>query len=152
MFEKHPEVRKKWKLRKIFSELIWDFELSSSAIHIRIARKILHLPLELLKISKNMLKIKISVFQKYSAIEVWDYSFPEAKSIRVYKLIDFKFKFKKFEILKIFEKKKLYPEFGLKNVRKTSRNSKKMKIEKNFLSTHMSFWTFVKCNPYQNRK
>ena len=29
---------------------------------------------------------------------------------------------------------------------------KKMKIEKKVLSTHMRFWTFVKCNPYQNRK
>ena len=79
MFEKHPEVRKKWKLRKIFSTLIWAFELSSSAIHIRIARRILHLPLELMQISKKILKIKISLFQKWSAIEVWDYSFPEAK-------------------------------------------------------------------------
>ena len=40
----------------------------------------------------------------------------------------------------------------MENVRKTSRSSKKMKIEKNFLSTQMSFSTFVKCNPYQNRK
>ena len=40
----------------------------------------------------------------------------------------------------------------MENVRKTFRSSKKMKIEKNFLSTHMSFLTFVKCNLYQNRK
>ena len=70
---------KKKKIEKKFSALISDFELSSSAIHIRIARRILHLPLELLIISKNISKIKISLFRKLSAIEVWDYSFPEAK-------------------------------------------------------------------------
>ena len=70
---------KKVKIEKKFSALIWDFEFSSSAIHIRIAGRILHLPLELLKISKNISKIKILIFQKQSAIEVWDYSFPEAK-------------------------------------------------------------------------
>ena len=40
----------------------------------------------------------------------------------------------------------------MENVRQTSRISKKMKIEKNVLSTHISFRTFVKCNPYQNCK
>ena len=53
MFEKHPEVRKNWNLRKKISELIWDFQISTSAIYIRITRRILHLPLELLIISKN---------------------------------------------------------------------------------------------------
>ena len=79
MFEKHPEVRKNQKLRKKFSALIWDFQFWIRAIYIRIARRILHFQLELLIISKNISKIKISLFQKYSAIEVWDYSFPEAK-------------------------------------------------------------------------
>ena len=61
---------KKIKVQKKKSELICNFELSSSAIHIRIARRILHLPLELLKIPKNTSKIKISFFQRLSAIEV----------------------------------------------------------------------------------
>ena len=79
MFEKHPEVQKNENLRKKFSALIWDFQNSVIAIYIRITPRILHLQLELLKISKNISKIKISLFEKLSAIEVWDHSFPEAK-------------------------------------------------------------------------
>ena len=48
-------------------------------IDIRIIPRILHLQLELLINSKKITKIKISLFQKLSAIDVWDYSFPEAK-------------------------------------------------------------------------
>ena len=40
----------------------------------------------------------------------------------------------------------------MENVRKTSRSSKKMKIEKKILSTYMKFSTFDKSNPYQNCK
>ena len=79
MFEKHPKVRKDRNSRKKLSAPIWDFQLSISAIYIRITPRILHLQLELLKISKINSKMKISLFQKYSAIEVWDYSFPEPK-------------------------------------------------------------------------
>ena len=79
MFEKHPEVRKNENLSKKFSAHIWDFQVSMSAIYIRITARILHLQLELLIIPKNISKIKISFFQKLSAIDVWDYSFPEAK-------------------------------------------------------------------------
>ena len=76
---KTSRSKKKWKFEKKFSALRWDFQLSMSAIYIRITQRILHLQLELLKISKNISKIKISLFQKLSAIDVWDYSFPEAK-------------------------------------------------------------------------
>ena len=79
MFETYPEVRENWNLRKKISALIWDFRISISAIYIRIAKRILHLPLELQRISKNISKIKVVLFQKVSAIEVWDYSFLEAK-------------------------------------------------------------------------
>ena len=79
MFEKHPEVRKNENLRKKFSALIWDFRFSMNAIYIRITPRILHFQLELLKLWKNISKIKISLFEKLSAIDVWDYSFPEAK-------------------------------------------------------------------------
>ena len=72
------------------SALIWDFQLSISAIYIRIARRILHLPPEILKIPKNISKIKFSLFQKLSAIDVWDYSFPEAKAQwRCFKLMTY---------------------------------------------------------------
>ena len=74
-----PEFEKNEIWEKTISALIWVFQVSTNAIYIRIMRKILHLPLELLEIPKNTLKIKISLFQKLSAIDVWDYSFPEAK-------------------------------------------------------------------------
>ena len=74
-----PKFEKKLHLRKKWSALIWDFQLSTSAIYIRVRRRMLHLPLELLTIQKKISKIKIPFFQKYSAIEVWDYSFPETK-------------------------------------------------------------------------
>ena len=79
MFKKHPEVRKNRNSRNKLSAHIWDSQLSISAIYIKITRRILHLQLELLIISKNISKIKIPFFQKLSAIDVWDYSFPEAK-------------------------------------------------------------------------
>ena len=79
MFEKHPEVGKNENLRKKISSLIWDFQLSMIAIYIRITTRILHLRLELLILAKNISKLKISLFQNYSAIEVWAYSFSEAK-------------------------------------------------------------------------
>ena len=80
MFEKHPEVEKN-EISEKNSQHSYDIlQFSKSAIYIRIAGRILHLPLELLKFSKNVSKIKISLFQKLSAIEVWDYSFPEAKN------------------------------------------------------------------------
>ena len=40
----------------------------------------------------------------------------------------------------------------MENVQKTSRSSKKMKIEKKILSAHMRFFIFDKGNPYQNRE
>ena len=46
--------------------------------------------------------------------------------------------------------KKKYPEFGVSNVRKTSRSSKKLKFEKKIVSAHMRFSTFDKCNLNQN--
>ena len=46
----------------------------------------------------------------------------------------------------------LYPEIVIENVRKTSRSWKKIKFEKKIICTHMRFWTFDKCNLYQNRK
>ena len=70
---------KKWKFEQKISARIWDFQISRSAIYIRITPRILHLPLELLTIPKKISKIKISLFQKWSAIELWDNSFPEAE-------------------------------------------------------------------------
>ena len=78
MFEKHPEARKNENLRKNSRhsyEIVnvrWLQSISESHV-------ILLLPLELLLIPKNISKIDFSVFRKWSAIDVWDYSFPEAK-------------------------------------------------------------------------
>ena len=52
MFEKHPEVRKNEIWEKQISAVMWDFQNSTSAIYIKITRRILHLQLDLLIISK----------------------------------------------------------------------------------------------------
>ena len=61
------------------------------------------------------------------------------------------FNFENFKCSKC-SKKILYPEIVIENVRKSSRSSKNLKLQKKNLSTHMIFSIFDKCNLYQNRK